>query len=243
MGFRTPSPLILERVRFIDWYDGPVTALVSEASTGPWLGLLQGALRGARIYGLTRTTAEHTAAIDALLEERQATPRWPDIQRRFHIALAESDGPLVLLRGESLEPGRQMEQTEVDWDSYRSRVTFSVDDAVDSSRAKLWTAVFDDALHDDQVRDRFRQWCASRGFGLIDTRFSISGHLMVSVTHDVPGGVRETWVDIDTDGERWQLRVRTHDGTHWRRTVATEDEARRVVEGYLGNPTRPPGNG
>lgn len=154
-GDPTPNPLILKNVREVDWYDGPVSSLVSEDSTGPWLGFLLSAQRPRlRIFGLTRTTAEHTAAIDALLAESPTTSaRWHRIQRRFHIALAESEGPLVLLRGGALLPGEPMEQTEVDWGSFRSRVTFSADDAFDPSRVELWTTVFDEALADDRVRD------------------------------------------------------------------------------------------
>lgn len=65
---------------------------------------------------------------------------------------------------------------------------------------------------------------------------------MIFLPPEVPAGVTEAWVGVETDGTSWQLRVTEHGGTHWLRNVATEGEARGLVESYLRDPIRPPGD-
>lgn len=240
-----PKPFVLERVTSLEWYDGPVTAVVREASTGPWLCFLLSARRP-RISGLTRTTAEHADAIEAMCTSAPSGP-WQRLVRRFHVALAESTGPLVLLRGPVLRPGEPLEQTAIDWEAYRGRVTFSGEDAFEPGRVDLWTEVFECALEDDRVRDRFRQWAEANGFGLRSLGGSFpDGQLMVHLPPDAPGVV-SAWVGVEvgveTDGKSWQLQVTEHGGRTWVRAVSSEEEARRVAEAYLRSPTRPPGAG
>ncbi|MCA9605169.1 MAG: hypothetical protein KC619_06225 [Myxococcales bacterium] len=142
--FDAPEPFVIETVRFIDGYDGPVTALVSERSTGPWLGFLLAVTRYPyrRIFGLVPTTAEATEELAGFLEVEASTARVQLLEKRFHVALANSDGPL--LRGESLEPDVELERVLVSWTELRGRVTFSADDAYSTERATLWNMVFDD---------------------------------------------------------------------------------------------------
>ena len=236
----TRPPLRPERVRAIDWYDGPVTAVVREAS-GHWLGVLLSAQTAPRlrIFGLVATTAENTASIEELLSASPPTARKRTL-RRFHIALAESEGPLVLLRGDDLSPGAALQQVEVDWATHRSHVTFSAEAAFERGRVEFWTAVFDDTLASDRARERFQLWCASQGFGLRVMGPSSDGWLMVFLPPPPGALVLEAWVGIETDGNDWQLRVTKHGGPHWLRTVPTEEEARRVAEAHLRAPRIPP---
>lgn len=141
-----PDPFVIESVRHLDWYDGPVTALVSERSTGPWLGFLLATTRHPyrRIFGLVPTTVDVTDGLACLLEEESSVGGWRLLRKRFHIALASSDGPLVLLRGLHLEPTATLERALVSWEEFRGRVTFDDADAYAAERAAFWNDVFDD---------------------------------------------------------------------------------------------------
>ncbi|MCB9594045.1 MAG: hypothetical protein H6719_15030 [Sandaracinaceae bacterium] len=150
--FEIPDPFVIESVQHIDWYDGPVTALLSERSTGPWLAFLLASLRRPyrRIYGLLPTTAEVAEELARILEDEPSSLNWSCLSKRFHVALANSDGPLLLVRGEGLHPPAPLERCLLSWNHFRGRVTFTDDDAYSQERAKFWNEVFDDPPDEDE---------------------------------------------------------------------------------------------
>jgi len=137
--------MFIESVAAIDWDDGPVTALVQVRETGPWLAFLLSATRGPRnrIHGMVpASSAAATALNDALAKANRGDD---EIGQRFHCAIAESLGPLVLLRGSCIPTGEVPNSVELSWTEFRGRVTFSPEVAFEAQRVDYWADIFDAA--------------------------------------------------------------------------------------------------
>ena len=122
-GTETASPIVIERIVVLDFYDGPVTALVWERSNGPWLAFLLGTTRleggRSRIYGLLPSPPDATTTLEELSANPPSTSNFYRMQRAFHVGLASSDGPLVLIRDENLDLGAIAEHTQVPLATFR----------------------------------------------------------------------------------------------------------------------------
>ncbi len=139
-----PDRFEITDAQVIDWYDGPVTAVVTERAGGRWVAFLLAAPdEGPRIFGLVPTTPARAAVIEAALDD---PAEFDEAQRLFHCAMAESEGPLLLLRATRLAgeaaPG---DRAALDWARYRGRVTFSAEEAHEPRRVEAWTLELEDA--------------------------------------------------------------------------------------------------
>lgn len=144
------ASLELASIQHLDWYDGPVSGLVRDVSTGKRLLAILLAFepdRRQRVYALIPLRPDLESALGQLATEiasdyktpANAEEEWERLDSTVSAAVKFATGTFYLIRCPALEAGTVSQAVELDLEPYRAHLSWTLDEeSMTPTRIDFW---------------------------------------------------------------------------------------------------------